>query len=88
MNRHEYKGYWFEIIIDSREDDEEEMYFYVPFIEHPNKGGVEQIDDYVTYEEAKLGAEKHIDMLIAASESEVNFLFNEPEAWGSSIIDY
>ena len=96
MNRHEYKGYWIEISLECRGEDGDELYFYCPSIEHPNEGGAEDLEDYVTYEEAKIAAEKHIDMLEAFPESEVNFrsdeqeefVFNEHEAWGSSIIDY
>lgn len=86
MNRYEYKGYWSEIFLDCRGEEGDEIYFNVPYIEHPNEGGAEEIEDYVTYEEAKLGAEKYIDMLEAAPESEVNFICNEPEVSGVGTI--
>lgn len=79
MNRHEYKGYWIEIFLECKGELEDELCFYCASIEYPNEGGGGEVgEEYVTLTEAKLGAEKYIDMLEAFPESEINFVVNEP----------
>ena len=73
MNRHEYKGYWIEIPLECRGEDGDALYYYCPSIEYPNEGGAEDLEDYVTYEEAKIAAEKHIDMLEASPANIFNY---------------
>ena len=98
MHRYEHKGYWIELFIANDDaEDWENPFYYEVYIELPHGKGVTMLDNkYVTVQEARQGAEKYIDMLEAFPESEVNFsydeheefVFNQPEAWGSSIIDY
>lgn len=81
MNRHEYKGYWVEIFIEGDElEDCEDPFYYVPYIEIPEKGGVLTTGDrYVTILEARQGAEKFIDMLDGFESSEIHWIEDLPE---------
>lgn len=93
MNRYEYKGYWIEFFIENDElANSLNPFYFIAFVELLNQKGVVTLDDrYLTLFEAKQSVEKFIDMIYSFDDSEVifesdyqeEFVFNQPEAWGS-----